>query len=198
MKNIYSLLAAVITFFTMATPAYAVEDDPDAVLKVIWESVEVVPVGNTHHLVAKIKVQSEGNRPFSGDVFALLCTTKDDILCQSGTHPVTLSADNNFISEVTIDYEVNSFWEEHKSDQLICYIYMDDNTHNNYEIGHIVLDPGKPSGIKDVNVEELSLTEVFNLNGVRVASGENVDLRSLSPGMYIVRQGTAYSKVMLR
>ena len=52
------------------------------------------------------------------------------------------------------------------------------------------------TGVDDIAAEDSSVKEVYSLGGVRVASGDDVDMQSLAPGMYIVRQGSKYTKVL--
>ena len=48
-----------------------------------------------------------------------------------------------------------------------------------------------------VNNDNLSIT-LFNLSGVKVATAKSLGDTNIAPGIYIVRKGDKYSKVIIR
>ena len=40
--------------------------------------------------------------------------------------------------------------------------------------------------------------EIFNLSGIKVATGKSIDEINVAPGIYIVKRGNEYSKVLIR
>lgn len=104
-----------------------------------------------------------------------------DIYCNGITPPVV--ANGNVLKSV---------------DKSTCTLHVPAESLQLYQTAYFWKDfysiKGDISGIEDVEVEDNTPMEVYNLNGLKVGDS----LEDLAPGFYVVRRGTRAEKVLVR
>lgn len=200
MKRFYTLTATLAAAFVMSALAYPADDTESGNIKVLWNSVDVVPVDTRASVIVRANIVLVNGESFSDEVYPVIYSSDYRYYGEGEPKSVTLSKSGPVETGILEwRFNLDPSWSRDGSSQMECYIYYKDDINKAVQIGHVPVNHSGITGVADIAVlESLTFTEVYTVGGVRVAQGADVDLQSLSPGMYIVRQGDTCKKVMRR
>lgn len=198
MKKFYTLFAAVLAFLCISPRVFAAGEETSSMPKVLWNSVVVDKEAEHTNFTVKFKLKSFDKTDFNGTVIYKIQTDQGSVVTQSEPTTVNLSAANGYTSDDLVLTSTGNPSVADTDRPWSCHIYVNEGARSNVELGAVPINKSGTTGIVDVVAGDDTVTEVYNLSGVRVASGEDVDLYTLTPGLYIVKQGSTYNKFMRR
>lgn len=197
MKNIYALIAALAAVVSIAFNAHATDAGEAANVKVLWNKVIVDNSGTDIRITVTARLRLVSGTSFSAQVFPIIHSASYALDYGEGEpQQVTLpdnGSDTTPMMTWTFTAEAALFSE--KSSTMNCGLYFEDSIGKDVEIAHVEVNRSGTTGVSDIvagDGADSADTAIFTLGGVPVGS----DLQSLGHGIYIVRQGTSYSKVI--
>lgn len=197
MKNIYALIAALAAVVSIAFNAHATDAGEAANVKVLWNKVVVDNSGTDIRITVTARLRLVSGTSFSAQVFPIIHSVSYALDYGEGEpQQVTLpdnGSDTTPMMTWTFTAEAALFSE--KSSTMNCGLYFEDSIGKDVEIAHVEVNRSGTTGVSDIvagDSADSGGTAIFTLGGVPVGS----DLQSLGHGIYIVRQGTSYSKVV--
>lgn len=199
MKKIYTLMAIFATMASISVTAHAADASDAANLSVLWDEVTVTRTVTSADVVVTAQIRVADGKTFSGKVFPVLHSTSLNIDYGEGTpQMVTLptSTGSNETAVMTWKFTALSAWGRDSSRTMYCIMKFEDDLGKDVEIGRAEVLRDGTTGVSDAVANPENLTEVYDISGVQVARGDNVDLQSLTPGVYIVRNGSQVSKII--
>lgn len=198
MKTNYTLLAMMGALFTVAGPVYAADASDAANVRILRHTVDINRGTSSVTATVTAQIQVLDGKTFDAPVYPVLYSVSGDLeYGEADGQQITLpAAGRNITGTLTWTVGVSPALLRDTNQSLLCIMYFRDSIGKGVELSSVEVNSSGTTGITDMAADIGTTTEIYDIAGVPVTRGENINLTSLPHGVYILRSGMDVSKIV--